>query len=92
MANKYTTLKNLEGYKTLDLNEHITIQQNKLSEFKQQFNGQTSTDEKFFKAKEDYIKQQQDMIDSWIKLLGVEHNYKTTLDVHLMVSESEETA
>ena len=89
MANKYTTLKNLEGYKTLDLTKHILDQQNKLFEFQQQFDSKTGTDEKFFKAKEDYIKQQKDMIDSWIKLLGVKDNYKTTLDVHLMVSEKE---
>ena len=90
MANKYTTLKNLEGYTTLDLNKHILDQQNKLFEFQQQFNGQTSTDEKFFKAKEDDIRQQEDMINSWIKVLGVKHSYK--LDVHLMVSEPGETA
>ena len=87
MANQYTTLKNLEGYKTLDLKQHLLDQENTLYKFQQQFNDQTATDEKFFKAKEEHIRQQRDMIESWIKLLtkGNFHN----MDVHLMVSEKD---
>ena len=85
--NKYTTLKNIEGYKTLDLNEHIRKQRDDLFDFKQQFNSKTPQDEKFFKAKEDAIKQQQDLINVWLEELGIKNNFK--LDVHLMVSERE---
>ena len=87
MANKYTTLKNIEGYKTLDLMEHIRKQEDALYLFKQQFDDQTGTDAKFFKSKEDAIRQQRDLINVWIEQLGIKNNYN--LDVQSMVSEKE---
>lgn len=97
MANKYTTLKNVEGYKTLDLNKYLIEQQDKLDDVKKQFgtpnnNGAYTdkTENAFFNAKEKEIQEQQQYIQRWIRSMGITWDSVGNLDIQLMVSEREQ--
>lgn len=97
MANKYTTLKNVEGYKTLDLNKYLIEQQDKLDDVKKQFgtpnnNGAYTdkTENAFFNAKEKEIQEQQQYIQRWIRSMGINWDSVGNLDIQLMVSEREQ--
>lgn len=96
MANKYTTLKNIEGYKTLDLNKYLIEQQDKLNDVKKQFGSPNNngaytdkTESAFFNAKEREIREQQQFIQKWIRSMGIADDYLGNLDIQLMVSDKE---
>jgi len=98
MANKYTTQKILEGYKTLDLNKYLKNQQDKLQEVRNEFgtpnaNGAIidKTESAFFNTKDREIIQQQKFIERWVKSMGIQEEHIGNLEIILMVSE-EETA
>jgi Tfp pilus assembly protein PilN len=59
----------LKGVPTLDVMEHLDQQVKELQAFKEQFDEQTATDAKFFKAKEEDIRQQHKVIMTMVREL-----------------------
>ncbi len=88
MSDKYETLETLKGNKVLDLNEYLQKQEDDLFHFKQQFNGQTATDEKFFKSKELEHRAQQDLVRSWLDHLGEKSSFMHEYNIKLVVSKN----
>ena len=91
MTDKYETLETLKGNKVLDINEWLQQQEDDLFHFKQQFNAQTATDEKFFKSKELDIRAQKDLVGSWLEQLGEKSSFMREYNIRLVVGKKETT-
>ena len=89
MTDKYETIETLKGNKILDINEWLQQQEDDLFHFKQQFNGQTATDEKFFKSKELEIRAQKDLVRSWIDHLGEKSSFLYEYNIKLVVGKNQ---
>jgi len=72
----------LKGVATLDVNEYLDQQYKELQTFKEQFNDQTATDEKFFRAKEEDVRQQHKVIMTMVEKMNIDFkNYNILLTV-----------
>jgi|SaaInlV_120m_DNA_3_1039746.scaffolds.fasta_scaffold05265_8 hypothetical protein len=91
MTDKYETIETLKGAKVLDINEWIRKQEDDLFHFKQQFNGQTATDEKFFKIKELEIRAKKDIVRSWLDHLEENSIVLHQYNIRLLVSKDTES-
>lgn len=89
MSDKYETLETLKGNKVLNIQDWLRKQDDDLHHFKQQFNDQTATDEKFFKSKELAIREQKALVETWLKELGLKNAFIGNYEITLVVRQGE---
>jgi hypothetical protein len=90
---KYETKAILEGAKTFDVRQYLRDRQDKLYEMKREFsspnrNGALTdkTESAFFSAKEKEIKDQQAMVEDWLKSMDLP-GYIGEYQITLLVTE-----
>ena len=89
MTSKYETLEVLKGARRIKIVEVLQEKETSLKEFKAKFGkDQTAADEKFFKEKQELIRQRYDMIQELLEEMGFEESYRK-YDVTLLVSEKQ---
>ena len=87
MTSKYETLEVLKGARRIKVVEVLQEKEKSLKEFKAKFGKeQTAADEKFFREKQDLIRQHFDMIQDLLEEMGFEESYKK-YDITILVSE-----
>jgi hypothetical protein len=89
MTSKYETLETLKGATTINVRDYLETREEELMDIKRKWGkGQTATDEKFFSAKDQELKQFKTQLETMIIQMGIADPYPLgNMNVTLIVSE-----